>query len=124
MVGLLDWAFEKGGVWGVVALGLAVAVVYLHRKRERDAREHRREQRKNLKFLLRLVSELRSSNGRSELPSRPQIASANEPDPESEEFLEWDEPTVVTRQKQDTAQEHIRRLVSEYLENGRAPDSE
>ena len=124
MVELLNWVFERGGWMGVVVLALGAAVVHLHRKRERDAREHRREQRRNLKFLLRIVSELRNGNRRGELPSSPNIASANEPDPESEEFLEWDEPTTVTRQKQDTAQEHIRKLVAEYLENGRAPDSE
>lgn len=124
MVELLNWAFEKGGILGVVALGLAVAVVYLYRKRERDAREHRREQRRNLKFLLQLFSELRNGNHRAELPSRPYTPAADEPHPESEEFLEWSEPTVVTQRKRDTAEAQIRHLVSEYLKNGHAPDSE
>jgi hypothetical protein len=122
MVELLDWAFEKGGAWGVLCLLLTVVVVCLYRGRERDAREHKREQRKNLRFLLQLMSKLREQqNYRDDLPSRPYQPEEDEPEPEDEQFEHWEEPTTVTRKKQDTTKEHIERLVSDYLNSSRAP---
>jgi len=121
MVELLDWTFKQGGAVGVVILVLVAAVVYLHRRRERDARAWRREQRKNLRFLLKLVSMLRNTAQRTEFPSHPYERSEGEPDPEEEGFEDWEEPTVVTQRKQETTRERIQQYVDEYL-NGNGKD--
>jgi hypothetical protein len=126
MIELLNWAFEKGGVWAVVAVALAAVVVYMHRSQRRDARERKREQRQQLKFLIRMAQKLRNGNGqqiRADLPSRP-YDPGDEPSVDSEEWDQWDEPTLITQRKQDTAREEIERLVTDYLNNGHGPDSD
>ena len=126
MIRLFDWALDNGGLWALIAVVLGLVVVYLYRSRERDLkflhREGRREQRRNLKLMTELALSVREQTGRPSITSRPYDAEPAEPSVEDEHFVDWDEPTVVTRRKQQSASTNIKQMVHDYMQSTRKRD--
>lgn len=101
---LIDTAYNLGGVWGVVTLGLVVAVVYLYRAREREHRERLREMRKNTQTITQLLdTAARRSSRPGPLPSLSIPPGVGDED---------EEPTVVTHIRQ----QQVHELVIRYLD--------